>query len=133
VLGVEFNDPTEMKFTLADGNEMVLNVAFSKTGPMFYEMIEATGDGIFSPDRPEGLHHVGLWEDDPDGAIHRFADLGVEVENRFPGPDGSTISFYADPANLHGVRVEFVDSKARPDLLAWIEGGEYTLDTSSFD
>ena len=88
--------------TLATGD--TTRYCYSLQGPPYIELMEMTGEGTFRADR-EGVHHVGFHEKDLDG---RCALFEGRTEPILRAGDGSPLVFYTDPADLHGVRLEFV-------------------------
>jgi catechol 2,3-dioxygenase-like lactoylglutathione lyase family enzyme len=128
VLGVTFNEPRKVRFDRLEDPEprsAEIRVTFSREGPPHYELIEGDGRGIYSLEHGEGVHHVGVWED---GAQQRMAALlaqGVTSEARTVLPDGSVLSWFNDPGDLHGVRVEFVDDGDRATYERFMKTGEF--------
>jgi catechol 2,3-dioxygenase-like lactoylglutathione lyase family enzyme len=128
VLGVTFNEPRTVHFDRLEDPEprsTQIRVTFSREGPPHYELIEGDGRGIYALDRGEGVHHVGIWEE---GAQERMAALlakGVTSEARVVLADGSVLSWFNDPEDLHGVRVEFVDDAGRATYERFMKTGEF--------
>lgn len=77
---------------------------YSIEGPPYFELMEMTGEGTFQAPR-EGLHHVGFHERDLES---RCALFEGRTEPILRAGDGSPLVFYTDPADLHGVRLEFI-------------------------
>ncbi|MEU6323809.1 VOC family protein [Streptomyces sp. NPDC047009] len=127
LFGYTFNDPTVVHLNrLAEPGERSfdLRATYSRQGPPHLELIEAKGRGVYAAAHGEGLHHVGLW--DPSIAANKkeFVERkGLEVEAEVLLPDDGTFAWYAKPSATNGVRFEFVDEAARPDLEKWIATG----------
>jgi catechol 2,3-dioxygenase-like lactoylglutathione lyase family enzyme len=127
VMGMTFNSPSDIHLQrLVETTEHPLNfrATYSKQGPPYMELIEATGEGLYAPGQGEGLHHLGLW--DPSLALNKADYLekkNLEVDAEILLPDGSTFAWYAKPKGAHGVRFEFIDEAARVDLEGWIKTG----------
>ena len=120
-LGVTFGpvEPRVLTFTSGEADEVVL--CYSVEGPPYIELIEATGAGLFGVQHPEGVHHIGAWV--TDGARHCAAlqAKGVAADRQLrsvDGPYGHSENFvwFNAPADLHGVRFEFVDDTVRAAL-----------------
>jgi catechol 2,3-dioxygenase-like lactoylglutathione lyase family enzyme len=130
-LGLNFNPPTEVHFDrLVDRVEMpfTLRATYSREGSPHLELIEAVGDGIYSPAHGEGLHHLGMWVPDPHQAREELAvKNAVTAEAAILNPDGTTRTWYSLPASMHGVRVEYVDVKRREVIERWIQGLDDTI------
>lgn len=85
-----------------------------ETGPMI-ELMEFTGSGTHAAGNGEGFHHFGfVGVPDVEGRIAEVAELGV-------GHDGATILesgrmhlCFTEPADLDGMRLEFVSQFAAP-------------------
>lgn len=99
-LGIDF-EPVRTG-TLATGDRT--RYCYSLQGPPFIELMQMTGEGAFrGPD--EGLHHVGYYETDLPG---RCALFDGPTEPLVRTADGAPLVCYTDPADLHGVRLEFL-------------------------
>lgn len=128
-LGYTFNDPVRLPIhQLEDriaGTDTapVLAVTYSRTGPLRLELIEFQGSGVYSSDRGEGLHHVGVWEPDPESRLRQLEAAGQQVDAIVWGRDGSISVLYAGPSAASGVRVEYVNEAQRPRLERWFETG----------
>jgi catechol 2,3-dioxygenase-like lactoylglutathione lyase family enzyme len=129
-LGYRFNEPTRLP--LHDLEDRIagtsgpaeLLVTYSRTGPLRIELIESGGTGIFDPGLGEGLHHVGVWEPDPEARLRELEAAGQSIDAVLRGRDGSISVFYASPSASSGVRVEYVNEAQRSRLERWFETGE---------
>ena len=73
-----------------------------------------------------GLHHIGVWSDDPSGESARLESLGWPREAVGVAPDGSWAG-----ALFHrgtgGLRVEVVNiATSGPKLIRYLAGGDYS-------
>jgi hypothetical protein len=92
---------------------------YSRQGPPYLELIQATGDGLLGPERAGGLHHIGVFVDDVEGAVRRLEGEGMRLEMRGVAPDGT----WAGPvylANGYGLRVELGALAARDMVRGWV-------------
>jgi hypothetical protein len=127
LMGMTFNPPTDiqlLRMVDPEEHELTFRATYSKQGPPYVELIEATGSGLYDPSQGEGLHHLGLW--DPSLALNKEDYLDkkhLEVDAEILTPDGGTFAWYAKPGGAHGVRFEFIDEAARADLEGWIKTG----------
>src|SRR4051794_27406868 len=72
-LGYRFNPPTRAPQADLDDrvsgrrgkNEVV--ATYSQDGPLYLELIQIAGDGIYGAAQGEGIHHIGFWEPDLEG------------------------------------------------------------------
>jgi hypothetical protein len=101
-----------------------LKVTYSRTGPLRIELIEFQGSGVYSADLGEGLHHVGVWEPDPEAKLRELETAGDGVDAIVRGRDGSISVIYASPSEASGVRVEYVNEAHRARLERWFDTGE---------
>jgi catechol 2,3-dioxygenase-like lactoylglutathione lyase family enzyme len=123
-LGLTFapvmDGPVELR---GDGGELRLTMraTYSVEGPPHIELIQGQTDGIFSLAGGERLHHLGRWSPSRDELADAHVCLPTLYSvHQVPGqPPGMWLT---DPAELHGVIVEFVDENSRPILEAWISG-----------
>jgi len=102
-LGLEFEPVHSQQIATGETTRF----CYSLQGPPYLELVEMTGAGSWSPDQPEGFHHLGLSDPDVPG---RCAALGPGAELIAPGPDGSPLVALTPPEALHGVRVEYFDA-----------------------
>jgi catechol 2,3-dioxygenase-like lactoylglutathione lyase family enzyme len=112
-LGVEF-EPVHSQ-PIATGE--TTRFCYSLQGPPYLELVEMTGTGSWSPDQPEGFHHLGLG--DPDVPA-RCAAFGGQADLIAPGPDGGPRVALTRPEALHGVRVEFFDAPLVAQFLGYL-------------
>ena len=92
---------------------------YSLQGPPYLELVEMTGTGSWSPDQPEGFHHIGISDPDVPG---RCAAFGGQVELIAPGADpaASPRVVLTAPEALHGVRVEYFDAEVADQFLGYL-------------
>ena len=112
-LGVEFEPVHSQQIATGETTRF----CYSLPGPPYLELVEMTGTGNWSPEQPEGFHHVGLA--DPDMPA-RCAAFGLGVELIAPAPDGSPLVALTPPEALHGVRVEYFDAKVAAQFLRYL-------------
>jgi catechol 2,3-dioxygenase-like lactoylglutathione lyase family enzyme len=113
-LGVEFEPVHSQQIATGETTRF----CYSLQGPPYLELVEMTGTGSWSPDQPEGFHHIGL--SDPDTPA-RCAAFGRGVELIAPGPDGSPLVALTPPEALHGVRVEYFDANIAARFLGYLQ------------
>jgi hypothetical protein len=102
--------------------ELDMAYAYSLEGPPYLEIIEQRPD---SPFERLGLHHIGVWSDDPAGESARLAAAGWPRETVGLAPDGSWAGalYHRGPG---GLRVEVVDiTVSGPKLVRYLTGGDY--------
>jgi hypothetical protein len=90
---------------------------YSLQGPPYIELAEMTGTGAWSPEQPEGLHHLGVC--DPAGPA-RCAAFGHPADPIAAGADGVPRVVLTRPEALHGVRVEYFDAATAAALLGYL-------------
>ncbi|MDT2005824.1 VOC family protein [Rhodococcus opacus] len=129
-LGYTFNPPTSVRVheledriagTTGPGKA---RVTYSRQGPFRLELIEFTGNGIYGADLGEGLHHLGVWEPDPEARLRELEEAGKSVDAIFRRPDGTVSVIYAGPVDVSGVRIEYVNAAQRERLEHWFDTGE---------
>jgi len=120
-LGITFGpvEPRVLNFTSGENDEVAL--CYSVEGPPYLELIEASGGGLFGLQHPEGVHHIGAWVTDGSSHCAALGAHGVAVDRQLQsvdGPYGHSENFvwFNAPADLHGVRFEFVDDSVRAAL-----------------
>jgi catechol 2,3-dioxygenase-like lactoylglutathione lyase family enzyme len=98
-------------------------MTYSMSGPPYVELLEATGDGLWSQERGLGVHHVGGFAADFGGTVDRCVDSGLEREATIFAGNGEPIIAFFAPARPDGVRVEVLSTLLRPSWSAWVAGG----------
>lgn len=102
--------------------------AYSIQGPPYLEIIERRPD---SPFEQPGLHHIGVWSDDPAAESARLEAAGWPRETVGLAPDGSwTGALYH--RGTGGLRVEVVNiAVSGPKLVRYLAGGDYRASPGS--
>lgn len=128
-LGITFNEPITVTLDHLydpDHRPGQITVAYSKEGPPHYELIQGEDHGVYSMhDGGEGMHHVGVWETDLDARMAELEAKGLTVEARVLLEDGSLLTAFNDPADLHGVRVEFIDNRDQTKMEGFMKTGGF--------
>lgn len=129
VLGLSFKEPAVAHVDRFEQGASVealdLRISWSIEGPPYLELLESQDNSGLYGHHHEGLHHVGLWEPDPEALIGRLRNLGLGQEGTQYMPDDRILATYTAPAELYGTRLEFIDAARRPGMEAWIAGGAW--------
>jgi catechol 2,3-dioxygenase-like lactoylglutathione lyase family enzyme len=130
VLGLEFKEPAVAHvddFDDSTGRRVLdLSITWATTGPPFVELLEAQGEGgLYGHDRL-GLHHIGLYDADPEGLIEELVGKGLRREATQWTPEGRIIAVYTAPEELHGTRLEFIDQEREQGMNDWIAGRSWS-------
>jgi catechol 2,3-dioxygenase-like lactoylglutathione lyase family enzyme len=113
LIGVEF-EPAQSRRV---GTGEKLRVCYSLPGPPYLELMEMAGTGSYSPEQPEGLHHIGV----SDASVpDRCAAFGGRVGLVNAAPDGSPQVVLTEPGALHGVRLEYFDASVAAPFLGYL-------------
>lgn len=105
--------------------EVELDIVYSVEGPPHIELLEATGDGLYSARHGEGFHHIGAWDPTPrqwsgESEAEAFGSVGTRFD-----VTGEIVVSYLDPSRLHGVMLEMVDERRRPMMERWLKGDPF--------
>jgi catechol 2,3-dioxygenase-like lactoylglutathione lyase family enzyme len=126
-LGLEFAPVQGMETEMHGAMEgsFLTRATFSKAGPMHLELIQGTDTddetNMFSLRRGEGLHHIGVWSED--FTSYNATPKCLPVMSAVHLMPGDPTIWLSNPADLHGVRVEFLhEAVMRPGLEAWLHG-----------
>jgi hypothetical protein len=96
--------------------------SYSVDGPPYLEVIEQRPRTAFEM---LGLHHIGVWTDDPPAESARLDAIGCPRETVVIKPDGTWGGGLFHVASC-GLRVEMVDiSRSGPRLIHYLNGGDY--------
>jgi hypothetical protein len=131
--GVTFPTPAAIRLSSPDGShEDLIRVVYSKDGAPYYELIEATADGVFGGSGQEKIHHVGIWEEDMAGRVKLLRENGVGVMASGVGLTGrpgliedATPHWVITEPNALGIRFEYVDLAMKMGIEMWLETGEF--------
>jgi hypothetical protein len=126
--GLPFCEPIEATFAHVDhGTHVeepaVVRLTYSMGGPAYIELIEASGDGVWSAKHGYGFHHFGGYRADIEAAHEDAIALGAEPECVVRAPDGHHMLTYFAPGSLIDVRVELLTEGMLPDWERWVAGG----------
>jgi len=112
-LGVEFEPVHSQQIATGETTRF----CYSLQGPPYLELVEMTGTGSWSPDQPEGFHHIGIADSDVSA---RCTALGGQADLIAPGPDGAPLVALTPPEALHGIRVEYFDAAVAAQFLKYL-------------
>jgi hypothetical protein len=136
VLGVTFNPPKTVQLDhLLNPEERTgtITVTYSVEGPPHYELIQGEDHGVYSMHGGgEGMHHVGVWETDLRARMAELAKQGLSLEAQVLLEDGSLLTAFNNPEDLHGVRIEFIDDADRPIMEHFMKTGKFESDYEKF-
>ena len=117
LLGYTFEAPIERRVTGVEVHgepaEYDLRFVYSNEGPPYLELIEADDrdiGGMYNS-RGEGLHHIGVWQEDVPGRVERLVDQGHDLEfaaRRGPDDDVMVCYFGTEHPTVHGTRIEYL-------------------------
>lgn len=97
-------------------------VTYTRESPFRLEVIESVGEGVYAvPDT--GLHHLGVWEPDPELRLKQFERSGEEIDAIFRQKDGTISVIYTAPKGPAGTRIEYVNESQRHRLERWFDTG----------
>lgn len=113
LLGVEFEPARSQQVATGETTRL----CYTLPGPPYLELMEMTGDGIWSPALGEGLHHIGVSDPSVPG---RCAAFSGDVELVTAAEDGSPLVVVTRPEALHGVRLEYFDAKVAAGFLGYL-------------
>ncbi|WP_442575348.1 VOC family protein [Microbacterium sp. F51-2R] len=89
-------------------------IVFSQQGPPRIELMEVTGKGTHGPSQL-GFHHFGIVQvEGADELRNQFIERGVGVDGASLDAEGRAILWFTDPAELNGIRLEFVGVEPQP-------------------
>lgn len=132
VLGLTFNDPITATFDNLedpDPGEAFVRCTYSREGPPHIELLEANGeDGLWSIKNGEGFHHLGFWESDTERRCTFLKDASQRIGARVVQPSGRVMTVFNDPADLFGIRVEFLHDSSRAVMEQWAATGKFPGD-----
>jgi catechol 2,3-dioxygenase-like lactoylglutathione lyase family enzyme len=127
ILGVRFRPPNLAKFASLEQDGVrapaELLMTYSMQGPVYVELMQATGDGVWSARHGYGLHHIGGFVSDIPEHMRRLVGAGLAPEASAFTPGGELLLSYFHPGGLMGARYELLSDKLKPGWSAWVAGG----------
>lgn len=110
-----------VKFEPVHGQQLptgeTVRLCYSLQGSPYLELMEMTGTGNWSPEQPEGVHHIGVSGPDVPGRCSAFDG---RVDPVAQTGDGSPLVVMTRPEVLHGVRVEYFDANVAAQFLGYL-------------
>lgn len=130
VLGMEFHAPSAVPLDTweqpgATETASEITIAFSKAGPPYYELIEAAGSALFRLSQGGGVHHVGVWMDDPDVTLAKLKRAGIPVAATNRTPTGEILTIFTSSNAFSGVRIEYVNTQFRAAVEHFLATGKF--------
>lgn len=128
ILGVTFTEPAKFhipRFKDPDPHPFDMVAVYSRQGPPFYELIQASGDGLFSAKNADQILYAGVWEPDVKNRIQFLKDNQVGIDAILADSQDEPFVVLSAPEGL-GIRIEFVGDGARPLIEEWVETGKFT-------
>jgi catechol 2,3-dioxygenase-like lactoylglutathione lyase family enzyme len=129
ILGLTFTQPAVNTVPILEDplpHEQVVHVAFSEDGPPYYELIEASGDGIFSARQEAQILYLGLWEPDMDSRMKLLAEQGIGLDAVARAAEGATPDWIITQPDILGIRLEYVNTDDRSGIERWVHTGVFT-------
>jgi hypothetical protein len=121
-LGVRWAAEQRRATRVEDGTEIDVRFVYSVTGPPHLELIEQRAGTLFGT---PGLHHIGVFTDEPHAASAELEALGWPRESVAIDAEGQWAGalFHQGTA---GLRVEVVDiATSGPRFVRYLAGGDY--------
>jgi hypothetical protein len=128
LLGVTFRPPAPLVFDVVETGDVVeydvpVLITYAPEGPPYFELLEATGDTIWSASQGFGTHHIGGNIGDLDAEERRLEGLGMRVETRIRLHDGTHIITFMQATDGSRLRVELLSELLYPAWRGWMTGG----------
>jgi catechol 2,3-dioxygenase-like lactoylglutathione lyase family enzyme len=128
LLGVRFRPPAPLVFDVVETDsgteyDVAVGISYAPDGPPYFELLQATGDTVWTPAQGHGLHHIGGHVPDIAAEERRLEALGMRVEARIRTHDGLQIISFLQPTTGESVRVELLSEVLYPAWRNWMTGG----------
>ena len=126
VLDVTFMPPRTVqvdRMVDASGDgPLELTVSFSTDGKPEWELLQATGTGVYGIQQGEGIHHVAILDEDPAARRDELVARGAREIGCQYRPDGTVIVTYLDRSTFNEVPLEILDANTQDAIDAWVAG-----------
>lgn len=132
LLSVRFCAPHTSLFPRVDqyggsgSAEVTMTYSQTRPGSPWVELLEATGDGLWSAGRGLGHHHVGGFATDFEATIARYDGSGLRREATIFRADGQPIIVFYTTPEPSPFRLEVLSPVLRPSWTEWVGGGDAT-------
>lgn len=125
LLGLTFGEPLIMTLedTTVDGVKFEGSITFvySVEGPPYLELIQSQDSGLWGRQHGEGLHHIGVSQDDLEARILELQAVQAEPQ-AIISHLGRAVAVYLTPDSAHGTRLEYVRPRPAKTAPAPAEG-----------
>jgi catechol 2,3-dioxygenase-like lactoylglutathione lyase family enzyme len=128
VLGIQFTDPATFHIPYLEDPEPhdgQLVAAFSMTQPPYYELIQASGNGITSQALAGHILYFGVWETDMAGRLGKLQAQGIGMDALFKMDAESPPFAMITKPDLMGARIEYVDVSDQQAIEEWVRTGKF--------
>jgi len=128
VLGIKFTEPATFRIPCLQDPKPhpgTLVAAFSMTAPPYYELIQASGDGITSITNGGKILYFGIWESDMARRLEELEKFQIGWDALFRmGPQETPYAMITKP-DLLGARIEYVSEDDRGPIEEWVKTGKF--------
>lgn len=132
ILGITFTNPEYFHINRLEDPKPHSHdpyVAFSREGPPYYELIEASGDGIFSAKHQGKILYLGVWEKDMAARVKALEEERIKIDAWFRNEEGGVpFCIITSPQGALGIRMEYVDQSVQSTIEHWVETGTINPD-----
>lgn len=127
LLGVRFRDAHVAPFARVDHygstGPVAVPMTYSTSGPPYIELLQASGDGLWSAERGLGVHHVGGFATDFAATVAAYEARGLRREATIYAGNGEPIIAFFSPSQPGDARLEVLSPVLRPSWIDWVNGG----------
>jgi hypothetical protein len=132
LLDVKFTEPTDSILCIENPQtqqteNIKVVVAYSRSRPPYIELIQASGNGIFSERNAGQILYFGVWEPDIEDRIEKLKQKGMAIDALIrPECDKPATGIITAPDKM-GVRIEYLSTSLRLATEAWVLTGKYRV------
>jgi catechol 2,3-dioxygenase-like lactoylglutathione lyase family enzyme len=132
LLDIRFTEPAQASVFIENPQTQQtettnLIAVYSRTRAPYVELLQTTGDGIFSEKNAGGILYFGIWEPDIDARIKNLEEQGIGIDALLRAAPGKSVYAIITAPDKMGVRMEYVKELLRPVTEAWVLTGKYPL------
>ncbi|MFI9504849.1 hypothetical protein [Nocardia sp. NPDC052566] len=100
-----------------------LTTALSRTAPPYYQLIQATGDGLFATPGTGQPRYYGCWDEDTNRRLVQLTARGAVIDAVLRAPLAAAPSAIITGPDRAGGRIAFIAARHRPAIETWAESG----------
>jgi catechol 2,3-dioxygenase-like lactoylglutathione lyase family enzyme len=132
VLDVKFTEPTDNVLCIENPQtqqteNIKVVVTYSRSRPPYLELIQASGNGIFSEKNAGQILYFGVWEPNIESRIEKLKQQGIGIDALIRPECDKPATGIITARDKMGIRIEYLSASLRLATEAWVLTGRYRI------